>query len=534
MKKKMSAGGTVVMELDLAPAAVLVADAKRCGGDILASQTPLSLWGGIDPASGDIIDRYHRLNGGNWDDRVLVMPHGRGSCTGSAVLLEAIHAGHAPAMILLNRPDPIIALGAIVAEEVLHRTLSIAVLDDPAFAAALRARQAFLSPDGRLTLRCVAGEPDAELREPVSRAASRAPLELTAQDKRRLAGDEGPAARAAMRIIRRMAELQGAGRLVDVTRAHIDACIYTGPAGLAFARRLADWHGQVAVPTTLNAISIDRRRWRQLGMSASRAQAAGSLADAYGSLGAQPTYTCTPYLLDNAPRCEEYIAWAESNAVVFANSVLGAHTDKTPDLMDACAALTGRVPLAGYYLDSERRARVVVELPAIQTPDDALYPLLGHVIGDLVSNRVPVVTGLEQGLTDDALKAFGAAFATTSSAGMFHIAGVTPEAPTVDAALAGQPPEARLLLTREDLHAAWTAFNNTPQDEVDLVALGNPHFSHDEFAALAALCAGGRKHDARAPAPIRSAPAARQATAIRPDHPAKRCRPYRGVARPTP
>lgn len=484
---------TIVKEMLINSEALLVAGTGEHGGKILASDTAVSLWGGVDPTSGNIIDHYHPLNGENWDGRVLVIPHGRGSCTGSAVLLEAIHASHAPALILLNRPDPVIGLGAIVAEEVLHQTLPVAVLDDATFAMALQAQQARLSPSGVLTL---IGDDTLNVAsdEVMAHAAPSVALVLSAKDKRLLAGDAGPAAQVCMRIIQRMGELQGADRLVDVTRVHIDGCIYTGPAGLAFAQQLADWQGKVVVPTTLNAISIDRRHWRELGVPESQAQPADQLAEAYGRLGAHPTYTCAPYLLDGAPAVGEYIAWAESNAVVFANSVLGARTGKTPDLLDACAALTGRVPLAGYYLDSERRARIVVELPTIDTVDDALYPLLGHVIGSWADACVPAIIGLEQGWTRDALKAFGAAFATTSSAGMFHIVGVTPEAETLAAALAGYPPEDYLQLTYKDLQAAWMEFNDTPQNEVDLVALGNPHFSLEEFAALAALCAGRRKH----------------------------------------
>src|SRR5699024_7675474 len=132
--------------------------------------------------------------------------------------------------------------------------------------------------------------------------------------------------------------------------------------------------------------------------------------------------------------------------------------------------------------------------------DDALYPLLGYVIGSRTDPYVPVVTGPEQGWTPAALKAFGAAFATTSSAGMFHIVGVTPEAPTLEAMLAEGPPAKYLQLSHADLQAAWREFNTTAPDQtefqVDLVALGNPHFSSAEFAALAALCTGRRKHDA--------------------------------------
>src|SRR5699024_8255090 len=139
--------------------------------------------------------------------------------------------------------------------------------------------------------------------------------------------------------------------------------------------------GRVAVPTTLNSISVDRRQWRTLGVAETLGLPAARLAQAYIDLGAQPTYTCAPYLLGDEPRFGERIAWAESNAVVYANSVLGARTDKTPDLLDICIALTGRAPETGCYLDTGRRAQVVVSLPEITAPDDALYPLAGYAVG---------------------------------------------------------------------------------------------------------------------------------------------------------
>src|SRR5690606_15440457 len=116
--------------------------------------------------------------------------------------------------------------------------------------------------------------------------------------------------------------------LLDITQAHIDGCIYTGPASLRFARQLADWGGRVKVPTTLNSISVDQRRWRQLGVDVAFGEPASQLADAYVEMGARASFTCAPYLLDSAPRLGEQIVWAESNAVVYANSVLGARTLK--------------------------------------------------------------------------------------------------------------------------------------------------------------------------------------------------------------
>ena len=186
---------------------------------------------------------------------------------------------------------------------------------------------------------------------------------------------------------------------------------------------------RVRVPTTMNAISVDRENWRAQGVPPSFGDPAARLADAYVRMGCRPTFTCSPYLLDGAPVAGEVIAWAKSNAVVFANSVLGARTAKHPDFLDLCIALTGRAPLAGVYLDAHRKAgRVIdVELPA--GIDDAFWPLVGYLAGQEAPDRIPLLRGLAPAHpTRDDLKALCAAFGTTSAAPMLHVEGVTPEA----------------------------------------------------------------------------------------------------------
>lgn len=169
-----------------------------------------------------------------------------------------------------------------------------------------------------------------------------------------LAGEQGEAVRIAMRILTRVAPLYGATALLPVTRAHIDGCIYEGDAGLAFAERLATAGGRVRVPTSLNVISLDRQHWRQLGLEASYAAKASRLGQAYLAMGATPSFTCAPYQTAARPVFGEQIAWSESNAVAFANSVIGARTNRYGDYLDASCALTGRVPAAGLHLDTPR------------------------------------------------------------------------------------------------------------------------------------------------------------------------------------
>ncbi|WP_254803380.1 aconitase X, partial [Pseudomonas aeruginosa] len=228
----------------------------------------------------------------------------------------------------------------------------------------------------------------------------------------------------------------------DWMNHHCDVLVVGGgPAGLRFAETLRDLGARVRVPTTLNAISVDQRRWREQGVPAALGEPAAALAQAYLDMGAQPSFTCAPYLLDDSARAGEQIVWAESNAVLFANSVLGARTNKYADFMDICCALTGRAPLAGCHLDEQRQARVLIEVEDLGSVDDAFYPTLGYLCGLLCDGQIPAIDGLRQRQPDrNALKAFGAALGTSSSVPMFHVIGVTPEAPDLASAFGGRAP----------------------------------------------------------------------------------------------
>ena len=475
-------------------------------GPVLFSDTALSFWGGVAPSSGEVIDRHHPLSGQIITGKILAIPNGRGSCTGSSVLMEVILNGNGPAALVLEQADEILALGAIVAELVFGRALPVVSVGSAAFARLREAGWAEVLADGRVCLstqalpQAASAAADAATSEPTSAqdpATNGVPdgIQLSAQDLEILAGDQGKGRQVAMHIVLRMARLQGATELIDVVQAHIDGCIYTGSASLRFAQQLCAWGAQVKVPTTLNSISVDQRRWRALGIDPAFGEPASALGQAYVDMGAQASYTCAPYLLDSAPLAGEHIVWAESNAVVYANSVLGAYTAKYADFLDICIALTGRAPKAGCHLPGKRYASLRIDVPAPQGADDAYYPLLGYHVGLLCGTQIPVLCGLEKsGLTSDDMKAFGAAFATSSAAPMFHIVGATPEAPNAATALGDKPPVQSFSVSLQDLQHAWRELSSSHEPTVDLVALGNPHFSATECHALARLLQGRQRH----------------------------------------
>ncbi|GGE20309.1 hypothetical protein GCM10011390_44450 [Aureimonas endophytica] len=447
-------------------------------GPVVALSEPLSFWGGVDPATGRIIDARHPQHGRDLAGAVVAMPTSRGSCSGSGVLLELALAGRAPAALVFAELEDVATLGALVAAEMFGRRVPVLRLPPSAHAALARARTAEIAADAI----------HAEGLAIPLRAAAAGDLDLSARDRAMLAGEDGEAVAQAMRILLAMGRQQGAARLTDVTRAHIDGCIYAGPANLVFAEAMAALGARVRVPTTTNAISVDRENWRRQGVPPDFGDPAARLADAYTRMGCRPTFTCAPYLLDGAPGFGEAVGWSESNAVIFANSVLGARTAKHPDFLDLCIALTGRAPLAGPFLDAGRRARLVID---IDLPEDAgaeAWPLLGYLAGHLAQERVPLLRGLAAGApTRDDLKALCAAFGTTSAAPMLHVEGVTPEA-----AGAATPDAAKAAITRADLAAGWHRLHQGPE-EIDLVAIGSPHASLEECRALAeALDGQGR------------------------------------------
>ncbi len=322
-------------------------------------------------------------------------------------------------------------------------------------------------------------------------------LHLTDYDRALAGGDLGPAARMAMSILVRMAEVYGAAEMMDITQAHIDSTIYIGEAGLEYAERLAALGARVSVPTTLNVSGVDEHHWREWAVPADWAAKAHRQMLAYQGMGCQPTWTCAPYQTDMAPRFGQQIAWGESNAIAYANSVLGARTNRYPDLLDVCAAITHRVPAVGLHLTGPRAGQVLMRLvgvPEALQRHDTFYPVLGHLMGQIAQDRNPVVTGFAVRPTDDQLKALSAACATSGTVALFHLVGITPEAPTADAAFQGRAPELELDVTLDRLRMARRELTTAEGAALDLVVLGSPHFSFNEFKALAPLLEGHERH----------------------------------------
>jgi predicted aconitase/predicted aconitase with swiveling domain len=448
---------------------------NNASGQVLTCTEGLSFWGGVDPDTGHIIDALHPNHGASLAGKIVLMPTSRGSCSGSGVMLQLARNDQAPAALVFREEEDILTLGALIAGLLFERPVAVLRLAAPLYDALSQANDAEVRGDVLLF-----DDRSIALHTPGAES-----LQLTDADQRMKAGHGGKAQKIAMDVLCLMAAAQGATSLIDVSRAHIDGCILAHDANLDFAEKMQEMGAKTVIPTTINAISVDRENWTKQGVVPIFGSKASRLADAYVNMGAQATFTCAPYLLDDVPAEEEAIGWSESNAVIYANSVLGARTQKHPDYLDLFIAMTGRAPNTGVYLSQNRRPQCEIRVELPETYDDAIWPMLGWLAGSKSPNGIPVLTGLEHATpTPDDLKALCAAFGTTSAAPMLHVRGHTPEGdmPLRDDGSYHD-------ITIADLVDLWGTFN-AADDQVDLVAIGSPHASLTECRKFAQFLDG--------------------------------------------
>jgi predicted aconitase len=323
-----------------------------------------------------------------------------------------------------------------------------------------------------------------------------AELRLSDADQALLDGAAGEAMRFAMQVVVRAARIMGAPHLIDAGFVHIDACHYYGRAHLDFAQFFVDRGARFKIPTWTNTLTVSlmpsnvREGADPVVLTESR-----ELAGLYVKLGCRPVWTCAPYQLPGGPGLGDNIIVGESNAVAYYNSVVGARTNKYGDFLDVCAGLTGRVPFAGLHTDEGRWAQVCFDingLPEELRRSELFCHVLGHLMGRQAGSRVPVITGLPPETPADSMKAIAAAGAASGGIAMYHAVGVTPEAPTLEAATGGQGVDETITVTPEMLVVARDSLSSVGSGSVSMVALGTPHFSMTEFERAAGLIEGRR------------------------------------------
>jgi predicted aconitase len=314
-------------------------------------------------------------------------------------------------------------------------------------------------------------------------------MQLTDIEKRMRDGEQGEPVRLAMEILTALGEIYGAERLIPIRSAHIAGLSLKshGLAGTEWAEDLATKGARVCIPTTMNVVGVDRSR--DLKLPAEWAKNQLRIETAYECMGCFGTSTCVPYYCGFVPRFREHIAWAESSAVVFTNSVLGARDNREGGPSALAAGLTGRTPLHGLHLDENRKGDVLFKVTA-PLSGIADYGALGSYVGRMIGTRVPVFEGII-GPSIEELVYLGSALASSGSVALFHAIGVTPEAPTIGSVFGDKKYEIKEITTRE-LEEGKQKLTSAREKKVDYVAIGCPHCSLNQLKELSMLLRGRR------------------------------------------
>lgn len=316
-------------------------------------------------------------------------------------------------------------------------------------------------------------------------------LKLKPYEQEMLDGKYGEAKQLAMKIMIKIGEPLGAEELAEVVS--VQAMAHFGSlhiAGRDYLGKLAEMGGKCCVPCTQDPASIPFDTWEEMGYDKEYAENQMKLCESVMQLGEYHAWSCTPYVQGSVPRFGQNVAWAESSAVSYANSVLGAKTNRTPAGLAICAALTGRIPKFGLYFDENRKAQVRVTVDAGEL-SDLDYNTIGIIIGKKVGNYIPAIYGIPNTATNDNLKYLGACAASSGSVALFHVAGVTPEALYNDP-LEGREPIMEFTITRELLKETEASMCTKNPGEVDLYVTGCPHSSIAEITKLSKLVSGRR------------------------------------------
>jgi len=313
-------------------------------------------------------------------------------------------------------------------------------------------------------------------------------MQLTDEERSMLQDNQGEGVRKAMEIVVALGTIYGADDLVPVSHVQVSGVSYKnlGDAGLEFLREWAAQGARVRVPTTLNPAGMDLRHWRELGFPADFAAQQQAVLDAFTAMGIEATCTCTPYLVGYAPKLGDHIAWGESSAISFANSVLGARTNREGGPGALAAAIVGRTARYGLHLDENRAPTHLVDVRCpVRSSSD--WSALGYLVGKRVANGVPYLRGLDAAACDVTnLKALGAAMAASGAVALYHIEGVTPES-NIKYQISNTKE-----VSLESLDEGYAALNTSDSNSIDLVWIGCPHASLEEIEQIADRLDGKR------------------------------------------
>ena len=307
---------------------------------------------------------------------------------------------------------------------------------------------------------------------------------LTQKEKFMLSGGEGYTVRKSMEILVALGEIYGADRLIKVGSVQVAGVSYhnLGDAGLEFLNELAE-DGRVRVLTTLNPAGMDLKNWKNLGISEEFAEKQNLVIEAFKKMGIITSCTCTPYLIGNLPHYGEHVAWSESSAVTFANSVIGAKTNREGGPSALASAFIGKTPYYGLHLDENRVPDINVHVVAkLKKLSD--WGALGYCIGKKAENKIPYITGIKNAEVDE-LKSFCASVVTHGAKPLFYMQGITPGSEK------HHPPKDKVTIDTTAIEEAYSDINDEA-NTIDFVCIGCPHCSIKEIAKIAVLIKGRR------------------------------------------
>lgn len=318
---------------------------------------------------------------------------------------------------------------------------------------------------------------------------------LTEEENKMLNGEMGYPMQKSMQILETLGNAFGAEKMVEIRTDHLPGVSIevAGEAGAQFLESMAERGGKFRVYTTTNIASVDFRQWKDLGLLQEDWQLQNRMSAVCSKMGALLLHSCIPYDLGHVPRVGDHVAWGESSAVMYANSVLGARTNKEGGPSALAAAITGRVPAYGAHLTENRYASVVINVTTdLKGPAD--YGTLGFFAGKKSKKAIVVFTGIDPEVSNEELKFLSASFSSTSSAFMFHAVGITPEAPTLEAALGGKKPDEVFTFGEKEKAETEAYLDREKGNALDWVVIGCPHASSDELKQLALLLDGKKLH----------------------------------------
>jgi predicted aconitase len=313
-------------------------------------------------------------------------------------------------------------------------------------------------------------------------------MQLRSQEIQMMNGKFGWAAQKSMEILVALGKIYGAEQMIPISSVQISGVSYAnlGEAGLQFLDEMAQGGGKIKVLTTLNPAGMDIENWQILGIDEKFAANQMRVIDAYGRMNVITTCTCTPYLSGNLPHYGEHIAWAESSAVCYANSVIGARTNREGGPSALAAALTGVTPEYGYHLSAERVPSITIRVNA-ELENNHQFGALGHALSKVFEDQsirpIPYIQGIHQASVEN-LKSFCASFATYCGGALFHMENITPEYSLFPA------PDRIVVLNKKDIEDSIERMNSANDEMIDFVSLGCPHLSIKEIARIAELLQG--------------------------------------------